>query len=86
MTKSVVVGGDKDHKHNDNDNENDDREVDALLSKELLKLSFYDRSMIEEEIHGVRCMSPAETPELLSTALKEFQYELNNRLINNEGV
>jgi hypothetical protein len=76
-------GGDKDHKHNDNDN--DDREVDALLSKELLKLSFYDRRMIEEEIHGVRCMAPNETPELLSTALKEFQYELNNQLNSNDN-
>jgi len=52
-------------------------EVDGMLSKELLQLSFDDRNAINEEIHGVRCMAPTETPELLGLALQGLQRELD---------
>jgi hypothetical protein len=51
--------------------------VDDLLSKELLQLSFDDRNAISEEIHGVRCLAPTETPELLSRSLAELQRQLD---------
>ena len=39
------------------------KKVDALLSREILKLNAHDRNMIEEEIDGVQCMAPDETSE-----------------------
>eukprot|EP00536_Pseudo-nitzschia_multiseries_P012956 jgi/Psemu1/210187/e_gw1.525.21.1 len=61
--------------------------IDYSLSKELLKLSFKDRQAIEEEIHGVRCRAPTETPELLERSLEEFDRYLdtpnNNNIHNN---
>ena len=53
--------------------------VENTLAKELLKLSFKDRTAIEEEIHGVRCLTPDETPELLRRTLREFDSELIGR-------
>lgn len=52
-------------------------EVDDMLSKEMLDLSFSDRNAISEEIHGVCCLAPRETPELLSVGLVELQRELD---------
>ena len=46
--------------------------VDDLLSKELLELSLKDRNAIQEEIHGVRCLAPEETPELLRFSLQRL--------------
>jgi len=56
--------------------------VENTLAKELLKLSFKDRTAIEEEIHGVRCLTPDETPELLRRTLREFDSEL---IVRKEG-
>lgn len=53
------------------------KEVDDLLSKELYQLTFADRNAISEEIHGVRCLAPEETPELISRALLELQRQLD---------
>eukprot|EP00535_Pseudo-nitzschia_heimii_P003210 CAMPEP_0197176676 /NCGR_PEP_ID=MMETSP1423-20130617/2519_1 /TAXON_ID=476441 /ORGANISM="Pseudo-nitzschia heimii, Strain UNC1101" /LENGTH=501 /DNA_ID=CAMNT_0042626077 /DNA_START=326 /DNA_END=1831 /DNA_ORIENTATION=- len=53
------------------------REVDDLLTKELLQLSFADRSAISEEIHGVRCMAPKETPDFLKRSLIDLQQQLD---------
>ena len=53
------------------------KEVDDLLSKELYQLTFADRNAISEEIHGVRCLAPKETPELISQALMELQRQLD---------
>lgn len=53
------------------------KEVDDLLSKELYQLSFADRNAINEEIHGVRCLAPNETPELLHQSLSNLQRELD---------
>ncbi|OEU12029.1 hypothetical protein FRACYDRAFT_263374 [Fragilariopsis cylindrus CCMP1102] len=52
--------------------------VDELLSNELLKLSVNDRTAIDEEIHGVTCLSPKESPEFLSRSLWAFQNEIDN--------
>jgi hypothetical protein len=51
--------------------------VDDLLSKELYQLSFADRNAINEEIHGVRCLAPDETPEFLHQSLSDLQRELD---------
>jgi hypothetical protein len=53
------------------------KEVDDLLSKELYQLSFADRNAINEEIHGVRCLAPNETPEFLHQSLSNLQRELD---------
>jgi len=52
--------------------------VEDSLSAELMGLSMNDRTAIEEEIHGVRCLNLAdtETPELLVRSLHEFDKEL----------
>ena len=47
------------------------------FSNSLLKLSFEDRNTIMEEIHGVTCLAPNETPELLQTAFRSLDDELN---------
>ena len=49
---------------------------ESKISEALLKLSVKDRNAIEEEIHGVSCVSPEETPELLNDALEKFHLEL----------
>jgi len=56
--------------------------VENSLSEELLKLSFRDRTAIEEEIHGVRCGAVDETPELIERSLIEFNSEL---IARNDG-
>jgi len=48
------------------------REIDDLLSKELLKLSMQDRNAITEEIHGVQTIAPRETPIMIHSALREL--------------
>ena len=53
------------------------KDIDDLLSKELFQLSFADRNAISEEIHGVRCLAPQETPELISRSLLELQKQLD---------
>ena len=53
-----------------------DRTVEADISEELLKLSLFDRSAVEEEVHGVRCMAVQETPKLVTDGLREFDAEL----------
>ena len=54
----------------------DYKQVDSLLAKELFELSFHSRESINEEIHGVRCLAPAETPELLKACLWQLSVEL----------
>mmetsp|Transcript_7448 Transcript_7448/g.18655 ORF Transcript_7448/g.18655 Transcript_7448/m.18655 type:complete len:540 (-) Transcript_7448:1637-3256(-) len=54
--------------------------VGRLMSRELLKFSTDDRTAIHEEIHGVRCLAATETPELIVTALNEFQTVLDRLL------
>jgi hypothetical protein len=54
----------------------DTHAVDELLSKQLRQLSFQDRQLINEEIHGVVCVCPEETPEMIHTSLEELSMAL----------
>lgn len=56
------------------------QDVDDLLSREMMQLSFKERSHIQEEIHGVRCLAPVETPELLEAALHQLDFHLNTTI------
>jgi hypothetical protein len=48
-----------------------------LLSKELLQLSVKDRNDLQEEIHGVRCLAPEETPRFVEDSLRKLATELD---------
>jgi hypothetical protein len=53
-----------------------------MFSNALLNLSFNDRNLIEEEMHGVSCMAIDETPQLIKESLYQFDLELD--LIENK--
>jgi hypothetical protein len=53
-------------------------DVEKLLANEFSNCTIKDRTEIQEEIHGVHCMAPDETPELLERSLKELSMELDN--------
>jgi hypothetical protein len=53
------------------------KKAEDLLTKEMLNLSFEDRNAINEEIHGVRNVSPNETPELLQMSMYMLSVELS---------
>lgn len=58
--------------------DNDDpRSVDTMLAQEFLSLSFQDRNAINEEMHGVGCMTPEESPELVAESLNKLELELS---------
>ena len=66
---------------NGNGDDNDSAGIkiaDDLLSKELLLLSLEDRNDIQEEIHGVKCIAPIETPQMIAAAVIELSNVLNN--------
>jgi len=42
-----------------------------------MQLSLRTRNNIQEEIHGVKCLAPIETPELLSSSLGRLEAELD---------
>jgi len=50
--------------------------MDNLLAQEFLSLSFQDRNAINEEMHGVSCLLPEETPELIQILLEKLVREL----------
>mmetsp|Transcript_16865 Transcript_16865/g.34691 ORF Transcript_16865/g.34691 Transcript_16865/m.34691 type:complete len:498 (+) Transcript_16865:167-1660(+) len=52
------------------------RQVDNIISKELLQLSLRDRNAINEEMHGVQNIAPEETPEMLAEALRDMETEI----------
>lgn len=78
-------------KYNDNENNNDNKtksvedlsatidpcEVDQILSRELQNLDVQDRESINEEVHGVRCLAPTETIEMLNASLMKLSQELD---------
>jgi hypothetical protein len=64
--------------YEDQEEEEDPDAVDNLLSKELLQLSLKDRTAIQEEIHGVKCLAPEETQKLLNVSLLELAVILEN--------
>lgn len=61
----------------DDQEKDDPNDVDGLLTQELLRLSLADRNDLQEEVHGVRCLAPKETPSLLEKSLEGLQRELD---------
>jgi hypothetical protein len=53
-------------------------QVEELLTKELFELSLKNRNDFQDEIHGVCCIAPEETPELLRSSLAQMAYHLDN--------
>ena len=53
------------------------KDVDAMMANSLNKLSFRDRTVLQEEIHGVGSLAPEEAPEMVDKALSDFQTELD---------
>jgi len=49
---------------------------DNLLTREMMQLSLKARNDIQEEIHGVKCLVPLETPQLLLSSLQNLEAEL----------
>jgi len=58
--------------------EDDPQAVFNLVSKELLELSLKERTAIQEEIHGVKCLAPKESNELLEKSLYDLALALEN--------
>ena len=56
------------------------KEVENLLSAELMRLSLRDRNAIQEEIHGVNCLASQETTQLLESSLRQLATELDQNL------
>lgn len=58
----------------------DHQSPDALLAYELNQLSFKERDMINEEIHGVGILDlyPEESPQLLKDSLEKLSIELDS--------
>jgi len=62
------------------DDDNDTEElnaVDDLLGKEMLALDIKERNGLLEEIHGVGCICPQETPEMVAKVLSDLDDEIN---------
>jgi hypothetical protein len=49
---------------------------DSLLAAEMSNLSCADRNLVEEEIHGARCLAVNETPELVKQSIERFECAL----------
>jgi len=47
-------------------------DIDDIISREMMELSLSDRNDIQEEIHGVKCMAPPETPDFLASSLRRL--------------
>ncbi len=59
-------------------------ETEVLLkriSAEQNKLSYNDRNLINEEIHGVACNAKEESPEMLQYSLSKLSSELENLIL-----
>jgi hypothetical protein len=57
---------------------NDTNDVEKILANEMNNCTIKDRTEIQEEIHGVHCMAPDETPELLTRSMEQLSIELDN--------
>lgn len=64
----------------DDETGKDERFVDDLLTKEMLKLSVKDRNDIQEEIHGVKCLAVEETDELIRRSLRELDEQIRHSI------
>uniref|UniRef100_A0A6U9Z194 CRAL-TRIO domain-containing protein n=2 Tax=Pseudo-nitzschia australis TaxID=44445 RepID=A0A6U9Z194_9STRA len=60
--------------------------LDSMLAKEFLSFSFQDRNEINEEVHGVICRSPTETPKLITNSLEQLDFELDMMPINEKKM
>eukprot|EP00536_Pseudo-nitzschia_multiseries_P009654 jgi/Psemu1/325728/estExt_fgenesh1_pg.C_2750007 len=56
-------------------------DADSAVSKAMMELSLKDRNRFQEEIHGVYCLAPEESPEFLRESLEKLDLELNNPAI-----
>lgn len=61
---------------NDMDFENP-KTIDDLLAEEMLFMTAKERNAIQEEVHGVICLSPAETPEFEDKCLDNLAREID---------
>ena len=52
--------------------------IDNYITENIMKLSLEDRSRVSEEINGVYCMAPEETPEMIQNALQQLEIELGS--------
>lgn len=52
-------------------------DAESLLQEEMMKFSFKDRNNCQEEMHGVHCLAPKESPALLQESLRKLDLELN---------
>jgi len=64
----------------------DPKKTDDLLARELMQLSFKDRSNISEEVHGVHTMEVEATPEAISQGLSQLQQELDGLPPSDKGA
>ncbi|KAG7373941.1 hypothetical protein IV203_013036 [Nitzschia inconspicua] len=53
------------------------RKVDSMLAKALYRMSVDDRNRIQEELHGVRNLAKAESPQSLDTAVAMLRGEFD---------
>jgi len=53
-------------------------DAEIVLSKAMMKLSLNDRNRFQEEIHGVCCLAPHETPDFLKESLRLLDLALND--------
>jgi len=81
MRRSLEGGGNQAEEHDQIERQQSPRTEPPAqydeFSKALWNLSFNDRNAIIEEIHGVTCMAPDESPEFLNAALYSLNHELN---------
>ena len=55
-----------------------DAVIDKYITENIMKLSLEDRSRVSEEINGVYCMAPEETPEMIQHSLQQLEIELGS--------
>lgn len=51
--------------------------ADSLFAKALTNSTFNDRTMIEDEIHGVSCVATKETTPLIKQSMIDFEVEVH---------
>lgn len=52
-------------------------DIDTMLAKELYDMSVFDRTNIQEEIHGATSLAPNPSPQEIEWALHEMQIEVD---------
>lgn len=56
--------------------------MSKLISEEQSKLSYNDRNILNEEVHGVACNAQEETPEMLRYYLSKLSLELEDLVLS----